>query len=173
MTPTTTDGNLTSQRYRPRFPRSVPEPAMPILRTACLALSLAAVGAPAVAQAPPSDAQAAYMGAHVFDRQIEVFREFCATDPAGAQALDTGVTQFRINNPDYVAAKGSKPDSPEFAATVQAVDAQFDQVADTMRAQLASRPVGPQCTTFGDQLRQARFVTLLEQAKRGAPPATP
>ena len=49
---------------------------------------------------------------------------------AGAQALDTGVTQFRLNNPDYVAAKGSKPDSPEFAATVQAVDAQFDQGLD-------------------------------------------
>lgn len=148
---------------------------MPILRTACLALSLAAVGAPAFAQAPPTDAQAAYMGAHVFDRQIEVFREFCAKDPAGAQALDTGVTQFRLNNPDYVAAKGSKPDSPEFAATVQAVDAQFDQVAGTMRTQLASRPVGPQCTTLGDQLRQARFAALLEQAKRGAPaaPATP
>lgn len=113
------------------------------------------------------------MGAHVFDRQLEVFREFCAQDPAGAQALDTAVTQFRINNPDYVAAKNSKPDSPQFAQAVEAVDAQFEQVAGTMRTQLAAQPAGPQCEALSGQLRQARFAALLEQAKRGAPPATP
>lgn len=144
---------------------------MTLLRTACLALSFAAV--PAFAQAPLSDAQAAYMGAHVFDRQLEVFREFCAQDPTGAQALDTAVTQFRINNPDYVAAKKSKPESPQFAEAVEAVDAQFEQVAGTMRTQLAAQPAGPQCEALSGQLRQARFAALLEQAKRGAPPATP
>ena len=141
------------------------------LRTACLAISLAA--APAFAQSPLTEAQSAYMGAHVFDRQLEVFREFCAQDPAGAQALDTAVTQFRLNNPDYVAAKNSKPASPEFAEAVTAVDAQFDRVAGTMRTQLAAQPAGPQCASLGEQLRQARFASLLEQARRGAPPATP
>jgi|GEM_PF-852765 len=148
---------------------------MSILRTACIALSLAAIGTPAFAQdAPITDAQAAYMGAHVFDRQVAIFREFCATDAAGAQALDTGVAQFRINNPDYVAASAAEPDTPAFAAAVKAFDSQFDQVAGTMRTQLQGRPVGPQCTQLGDQLRQARFATLLEQAKRrSAPAATP
>ncbi|WP_148087431.1 MULTISPECIES: hypothetical protein [Luteimonas] len=143
---------------------------MRILRTACVVLSFAAV--PAFAQAPLSDAQATYMGAHVFDRQLEVFREFCAQDRAGAQALDTAVMQFRLNNPDYVAAKESKPQSADFDATVKAVDAQFDRMAGTMRTQLAAQPVGAQCASLGDQLRQARFASMLEQAKRG-PPATP
>lgn len=144
---------------------------MTILRTACLALTLTAV--PAFAQSPLTEAQSAYMGAHVFDRQIAVFREFCAQDPAGAQALDTAVTQFRLNNPDYVAAQNSKPDTPGFAAAVTAVDAQFDQVAGTMQAQLAKQPAGAQCAALAEQLRQARFASLLEQAKRGAAPATP
>lgn len=137
---------------------SIPRAALPLL--------LLAAALPLHAQTALTDAQSAYLGAHVFDRQVAVFREYCAQDPAGTQAIDTGVAQFRINNPDYVAARADTPNSDEFKAAVAAFDAQFDQVAQTMRTQLAERPVGPQCATLGDELRKARFASLLEEAKQ-------
>ncbi|MCD9027140.1 hypothetical protein LDO26_02785 [Luteimonas sp. BDR2-5] len=139
--------------------------------------ALFAAGA-ALAQSPLTEAQTRYMGAYVFDRQLQVFRDYCAGDPQGAQALDAGMARFQQANPDYAAALQARPTEAEFLAGVATFDAQFDQVAAQMRQQLAQQPAGPQCAALGQQLGGISFQALLEEAAQRAaelqaPPATP
>ena len=141
-----------------------------------LLLTGLAISGTAAAQSPLTDAQTRYMGAYVFEKQLTVFRDYCATDAQGAQALDAGATAFRENNPDFAAALQTRPSEPDFVAGVETFDTQFEAVSNQMRTQLAQQPAGPQCTALGQQLGTMRFATLLEEAgKRAAtmqvPPA--
>ena len=133
-----------------------------------LLLSLACASGAALAQSPLTEAQTRYMGAYVFDRQMAVFRDYCAQDPQGAQALDAGAARFRQANPDYVAALQARPTEAEFLAGVATFDAQFDQVAVQMRQQLAQQPAGVQCAALGQQLAGLDFQRLLEEAGQRA-----
>lgn len=144
-----------------------------------LLLAGLAVGGSAMAQTPMTDAQSRYMGAYVFEKQLAVFRGFCAADTQGAQALEAGAAAFRQNNPDFTAALQARPAEPAFAAGLATFDTRFAAVSEQMRTQLAQQPAGPQCAALGQQLNSLRFATLLEEAaKRAAtmqtpPPAAP
>jgi hypothetical protein len=144
-----------------------------------LLLATLAIAGPAAAQSQLTDAQTRYMGAYVFEKQLGIFREYCATDPQGAAALKSGVDTFRSSNPDFAAALQARPTEPEFTAGVVNFDSQFETVATQMRTQLAQQPAAQQCTALGQQLGALRFATLLEEGRKraeamqAAPPPTP
>lgn len=133
------------------------------LRTlAGIALCLAAGSV--LAQSPLSDAQTRYMGAHVFERQVEVFRAYCAQDPQAAEQLETGIATFRAENPDFTSALEARPGDAEFVAGVEAFDARFEQIAGAMHQYLASEPPQTRCATIAGHLGGMRFAAMIDEA---------
>ena len=137
-------------------------PHTPLRTLAGIVLCLAAGSA--VAQSPLTDAQARYMGAHVFERQVEVFRAYCAQDPQAAEQLERGIATFRVENPDFTAALDARPVDAEFAAGVAAFDARFEQIAGAMHQYLASEPPQTRCATIAGHLGDMRFAAMIEEA---------
>lgn len=137
------------------------------VRSSLCAAALCTVGA-AAAQSPLSDAQTRYMGAHVFERQVEVFRRYCAPDAQAAAALERGLARFRAGNPDYVAALRTRPGEVDFLAGVEAFDARFDEIAHVMQQHLAAESPGARCPTIARHLGDMRFTAMIEEATRGA-----
>lgn len=126
----------------------------------------------AAAQSPLSEAQTRYMGAYVFDRQMEVFRRYCAPDATAAAALELGLARFRAANPDYVAALRTRPAGADFVAGVEAFDVHFDGVARVMQQHLASEAPAARCPTLARHLGDMRFARMIEEATRGAAAAS-
>lgn len=145
----------------------------PVIRMPCvLGVVAAGVLGVASAQSPPGEAHVRYMGAYVFDRQVEVFRRYCASDASAAAALETGLARFRAANPDYVAALRTRPAGADFAAGVAAFDRHFDGIARVMQQHLATGPPAARCPTLARHLGGMRFARMIDEATRGAAAAS-
>lgn len=97
------------------------------------ALMLCVSAGDAFAQSPLSEAQTRYMGAHVFERQVEVFRRYCAADDDASRQLEVGIATFRAENPEFATALNARPTDAVFAAGVDAFDARFVEMAEAKR----------------------------------------
>lgn len=131
------------------------------------ALALCVAGG-AFAQSPLSDAQTRYMGAHVFERQVEVFRRYCAADADASERLEAGIATFRSENPELGTALRERPTDAAFVAGVDAFDARFVEMAEAMHAYLSLQPPQARCADLADNLGQMRFAAMIDEAADSA-----
>ena len=132
------------------------------------ALMLCVLAGDAFAQSPLSDAQTRYMGAHVFQRQVEVFRRYCSADVEASQRLETGIATFRSENPEYGAALRARPTDVDFVAGVDAFDARFVEMAEAMHAYLSLQPPQLRCAELADNQGRMRFSAMIDEAADSA-----
>lgn len=132
------------------------------------ALMLCVSAGDAFAQSPLSDAQTRYMGAHVFERQVEVFRRYCAADDDASRQLEVGIATFRTENPEFATALNARPTDAAFAAGVDAFDARFVEMAEAMHAYLALQPPQLRCAELADNLGRMRFSAMIDEAADSA-----
>ncbi|MDC7808380.1 hypothetical protein PQS31_16305 [Luteimonas sp BLCC-B24] len=136
----------------------------------CLLAALAscAMAGGASAQSPLSDVQTRYMGAHVLQRQVEVFRRYCAADADASRQLETGIATFRAGNPEFERALDAAPTDAAFLDGVAAFDARFVEMADAMHAYLALQPPQARCPELADNLGRMRFSAMIDEASHSA-----